>query len=116
VNAIKAAFCCSTLAVLAQLASPAYAIEVPPPPAPTVADQVNIGWMVFVPATITVKAGTTVTWVNVDDSNHRIKLPAQMGPRLDKGQTYQFTFSTPGTYHYECGIHGPRMSGTVVVQ
>ncbi len=115
-NALKAAVRCTLFAVLVQAAAPALAIEVPPPPAPTTPNTVNIGWMVFVPATLTVKAGTTVTWVNTDDSNHRIKLPDQMGPRLDKGMTYQHTFTTPGTYHVECGIHGPRMSGTVVVQ
>ena len=64
-NAFKALARCTLFA----------AIDVPPPPAPTTPDTVNIGWMVFVPATLTVKAGTTVTWVNVDDSNHRIKLP-----------------------------------------
>jgi plastocyanin len=116
VNFLKAAVRCTLFAVLVQSAAPALAIDVPPPPAPTAPNTVNIGWMVFVPATLTVKAGTTVTWVNTDDSNHRIKLPDQMGPRLDKGMTYQHTFTTPGTYHVECGIHGPRMSGTVVVQ
>ena len=95
---------------------PAYAIDVPPPPAPTQPNTVNVGWMAFVPATITVKAGTTVTWVNTDDSNHMIKFPDQKGPRLDKGSTYSRTFSAPGTYGYECGIHGPRMKGTVVVE
>jgi plastocyanin len=94
----------------------ASAIDVPPPPAPTEPNAVNIGWMVFVPAQITVSAGTTVTWTNADDSNHRIKFPDQMGPRLDKGQTYSKTFTTPGTYPYQCGIHGPRMTGTVVVK
>ncbi|HZR34490.1 MAG TPA: plastocyanin/azurin family copper-binding protein [Nevskia sp.] len=113
---LKAAFRCSLFALLLQAVAPAHAIDVPPPPAPTTPDTVNIGWMVFVPSVLTVKAGTTVTWVNVDDSNHRIKLPDGMGPRLDKGMTYQHTFTTPGTYHVECGIHGPRMSGTVVVQ
>jgi plastocyanin len=103
--------------LLAMLAAvPAYAIEVPPPPAPTQPNAVNVGWMVFVPATLTVKAGTTVTWTNADDSNHMIKFPDQKSPRLDKGSTYSRTFSTPGTYPYQCGIHGPRMTGTVVVQ
>ena len=97
-------------------AVPAYAIEVPPPPAPSDPNAVNIGWMVFVPATLTVKAGTTVTWTNTDDSNHMIKFPDQKGPRMDKGQTYTRTFATPGTYPYQCGIHGPRMTGTIVVQ
>jgi plastocyanin len=36
--------------------------------------------------------------------------PAQAGPK-----TYQVTFATPGTYHYECVIH-PNMDGTIVVR
>jgi plastocyanin len=104
------------LLVAALAALPAYAIDVPPPPAPIQPDTVNVGWMVFVPATITVKAGATVTWVNTDDSNHMIKFPDQKSPRLDKGSTYTRTFTAPGSYDYQCGIHGARMKGTVVVQ
>ncbi len=59
------------------LATTAMAIEVPPPPAPTTPNSVNVGWMVFVPATITVPVGTTVTWTNVDVSNHIVTFPDQ---------------------------------------
>jgi plastocyanin len=92
------------------------AIDVPPPPAPTAPNAVNVGWMVFVPATITVRVGTTVTWTNTDDSNHMVKFPDQKSPRLDKGSTYARTFTAPGEYPYECGIHGPRMTGKVIVK
>ena len=95
---------------------PALAIDVPPPPAPTTPNTVNIGWLVFVPAELTVPVGTTVTWNNTDDSNHRIKFADQMGPRLDHGQSYTRTFTAPGTYAYECGIHGPRMHGSIIVK
>jgi plastocyanin len=100
----------------AALALPARAIDVPPPPAPTVPNAVNIGWMVFVPAVITVPAGTTVTWTNTDDSNHMVKFPDEKSARLDKGSTYTRTFATPGEYPYQCGIHGARMTGKVIVK
>ncbi len=32
------------------------------------------------------------------------------------GQTYAVTFTTPGTYQYDCAVHGTAMSGTVVVR
>jgi plastocyanin len=32
------------------------------------------------------------------------------------GTTYTFTFNTPGTYQYDCAIHGELMTGRVVVQ
>jgi plastocyanin len=35
--------------------------------------------------------------------------------RLSNGGTFDFTFTTPGTVHYYCQIHGPTMNGTVTV-
>jgi plastocyanin len=32
------------------------------------------------------------------------------------GQAYTVTFTTPGTYHYDCAVHGDAMPGTLVVQ
>jgi plastocyanin len=32
------------------------------------------------------------------------------------GAAYEVTFPTPGTYRYDCAVHGSAMSGTVVVQ
>jgi hypothetical protein len=31
------------------------------------------------------------------------------------GQTYNFTFTAPGTYQYDCAVHGQMMTGTIVV-
>jgi hypothetical protein len=31
------------------------------------------------------------------------------------GKTYQFTFATPGTYQYDCAVHGTMMTGRIVV-
>jgi plastocyanin len=71
----------------------------------------------FVPGSITIKAGTKVTWTNDDPTQHSIK--SQNGQfdsqDLSQGQTFTATFSTPGTYAYICGIHN-FMTGTVVVQ
>lgn len=107
-----AALLCS----LALASPPSRAIEVPPPPAPTAPNAVNIGWMVFVPATITVPAGTTITWTNADDSNHIVGFPDQKSGRLDKGMSYSRSFATPGEYPYICAMHGVRMKGLVIVR
>jgi plastocyanin len=32
------------------------------------------------------------------------------------GKTYSVTFNTPGSYSYDCAVHGPAMRGTIVVQ
>lgn len=81
------------------------------------ADEVLIRGFVFVPRTITVRAGTTVTWLNQDTAVHNIvadhgAFPSS--PNLNQGAKYSHTFNTPGTYRYICGVH-TFMTGTVVV-
>ena len=73
---------------------------------------------VFMPKKLTVKAGTTVTWSNKDDEPHGIAATGNTFPKskpLDTGDSYSFTFTTPGTYQYFCYVH-PYMTGTVVVE
>lgn len=73
----------------------------------------------FVPASITVGAGTTVTWSNHDNFTHSVQfkdggLPTE--PLLmQPGASATFTFATPGTYHYQCHLHPQQMQGTVTV-
>ncbi|HEY7889696.1 MAG TPA: cupredoxin domain-containing protein [Steroidobacteraceae bacterium] len=73
----------------------------------------------FHPATLTVKKGTTVTWVNKDDDVHTIKSldgpEAFNSPALDSGNQFGFTFHHAGTYHYICSVH-PYMHGVIVVR
>jgi plastocyanin len=73
----------------------------------------------FHPATLMVKKGSTVTWVNEDDDVHTIKSadgPEAFGsPALDSGGAFGFTFHHAGTYHYICSVH-PYMHGVIVVR
>ena len=72
----------------------------------------------FTPATLTVKAGTTVTWTNKDDIPHGIASSNKTFARskaLDTDDSYSFTFTTPGTYQYFCYLH-PHMVGSIVVE
>jgi plastocyanin len=32
------------------------------------------------------------------------------------GSTYAVTFLNPGTYDYDCGVHGSAMTGRIVVR
>lgn len=76
---------------------------------------VSIDNFAFSPATLTVAVGTTVTWTNNDAATHTVSSDAFTSPDLGKGSAYAFTFTTPGTYPYSCGIH-PSMAGTVIVK
>jgi plastocyanin len=78
---------------------------------------VEIDNFAFAPATLTVTAGTTVTWKNEDDSPHRIgdKNGAFKSAALDTDDTFSHTFAAPGEYPYICTIH-PYMVGKVIVK
>ena len=71
----------------------------------------------FQPATLVVRPGTTVTWVNRDRVAHTVS--ARRGrwgtPDLAPGHRYSFTFRTKGRYPYHCAFH-PAMSATVLVR
>jgi plastocyanin len=79
--------------------------------------QVSAKNFMFTPASITVKAGTTVTWVNLDEEPHTVFSDAGLfrSSALDTRERFSFKFEKAGTYHYLCTIH-PRMLGTVVVE
>jgi amicyanin len=86
--------------------------------AQTPASTVSIDNFTFKPQTVTVKAGTTVTWTNKDDIPHGIASANGAFARskaLDTDDSYSFTFTVPGTYQYFCYVH-PHMTGTVVVE
>jgi len=70
----------------------------------------------YSPANYTVKAGTTVTWVNNDDATHSVTSTGGLfdsGP-LPPGASFSYTFTRPGTYAYACTYH-PWMTGIIVV-
>ena len=80
------------------------------------ANDVFIQGMTFSPSTITVAAGTAVTWTNKDAVTHNVTSnPALFSSGgMVQGATYTYTFATAGTYNYKCTIH-PSMTGTVIV-
>jgi plastocyanin len=74
----------------------------------------------FQPRTITVKPGTTVTWVNceptgIDAHTTTSNTGAWDSPFMEPGDTYSWTFSAAGTFDYHCVPH-PSMQATVIVQ
>jgi plastocyanin len=79
--------------------------------------QVKVDNFSFTPATITVPAGTTVTWENRDDIPHTVVSDEKVfrSKALDTDDTFSYTFTQRGTYPYFCGLH-PKMTGTIVVQ
>ncbi len=72
----------------------------------------------FVPATVTLVIGqnNTVTWTNNDYTIHTVTSNSNLfnSGLLNHGNSFTFTFMTPGTFPYHCSVH-PFMTGTIVV-
>ena len=68
----------------------------------------------FVPSTITIKRGATVTWTNQDSATHRVVGSGFESPVLKYGETYQRTFNQTGSFEYTGGT-GDSMTGAINV-
>ncbi len=103
--------------VVAILAARHTARAAMPAAPPAAGAEVKIDNFSFTPATVTVAAGTEVTWTNRDDIPHTVVSDDQSikSKALDTDEKFTFTFKKPGTYSYFCSLH-PKMKGTVVVQ
>jgi plastocyanin len=66
---------------------------------------------------VSISAGTTVRWTNYDNDLHSVTENNGLfdSGRFSQGQSWQYTFNTPGTYTYFCTVHGQFMTGTVNV-
>ena len=79
----------------------------------------------FVPATIQVKKGTAVTWINNDTNPHQVvtdphpkhtNLKELDSDPLAVGESFTFTFEKTGTFTYHDEGNPLNMKGTVVVK
>src|SRR4051794_31726600 len=79
--------------------------------------QVVINNFTFTPAMLTVTLGTTVTWVNQDDTPHTVTEAAKHfgSAGLDTDDQFAYRFTAVGVYTYFCSIH-PMMTGHIIVQ
>jgi hypothetical protein len=89
------------------------------PAAPLPPDTVRVANFAFTPSHMVVPLGTTITWeIDQPDAPHNVvslsgPVSFNSGDPVGRG-TFKFTFTTAGTYTYECTVH-TNMTGTVVV-
>lgn len=87
------------------------------------ANTVTLNGNSFEPATITIKAGESVTW-KWSSGTHDVKSGATCAPDgkfssgdPEAGATFEHKFDTAGTFDYFCSVHcGSGMVGKVIVQ
>jgi len=108
-------FCAMSLA--STPAKPAAAEAAAPGDKPSAASTISIHEFMFSPTSITVTAGTTVHWKNLDPEPHTVRSvdATFKSDALDQDDSFAFKFDKPGTYRYVCSIH-PQMVGTIVVK
>jgi plastocyanin len=106
-------------AALGAASAPIVAAVIPPAFAQKVqAIAASISNFTFDPKSLTIKAGTTVTWTNKDDIPHGLAWTNNTFTRskaLNTNESTSVMFTTPGTYKYFCYLH-PFMVGTIVVE
>ena len=78
---------------------------------------VDVKNFAFQPGSVTVAAGTTVTWLNDDEEPHTITSAEGVfkSAALDSTERFSYTFTKPGTYHYFCALH-PHMHADIIVR
>jgi plastocyanin len=80
---------------------------------------VTIKLFQYQPGRMQVKAGTMVTWVNQDEIFHTVTAEKKHGGfdalLENKGKSFSFIFSQPGTYAYYCERH-EHMRGEIEVR
>ncbi|HYE22229.1 MAG TPA: cupredoxin domain-containing protein [Verrucomicrobiae bacterium] len=106
-------------------------MTVTPPPASTgsnsstpATNSITIQNDTFVPATLTINRGQTVTWVNKDQVNHYVAsdphpqhtaLPGFDSGAFAPNATYLYTFDKAGTFTYHDHLQ-PTSKGTIIVK
>lgn len=95
-------------------------------PTALVSGTVYINEQSLSPATITIKAGESVTWINNDEESHQIasdphpqddNLAGLNGPeKLETGDSFTYTFAEAGTYTYHDELNPFVIKGTVIVE
>jgi plastocyanin len=82
-------------------------------------NQVVIDNFRYSPRSLTVSAGTKVTWINRDDVPHTatsiVRPRAFDSKTLDTDDQFSYVFTASGTYDYFCAVH-PHMTGTIIVK
>ncbi len=69
----------------------------------------------FVPNTVTIKRGGTVTFVNKDSTTHTATSDVFNSGDLEKGDTFDQTFTKTGNVNVKCNYH-PSMSLKIIVK
>ena len=96
---------------------PAPATAATPAPQPSPVSTIHIKNFAFAPDTVTIHPGSTVRFVEDDETPHTVTATDHSfdSGNLNQKDSWKHTFAKEGTYTYFCTYH-TYMKGTVVVK
>ena len=83
-----------------------------------VTNNITIKRYEFIPETLTIKQGDSVTWTNKDSARHTVTSDTESeldSDLLSKDNTYVHVFNEKGEFSYHCKPH-PYMTGKIIVE
>jgi plastocyanin len=86
-------------------------------PGSTATSTVQIKGTGFVPASVTINQGDSITWTNSDTKDHQVVSNGGefASAILQPGKSYTHGFAGGGTFRYHDGLH-PSLKGTITVR
>ncbi len=83
-------------------------------------NEVWLEYKAYNPTQLQVDSGTTVTFINKDNSNHSVTSNGGFfaSGKIKSGSSYTYTFNTIGTFYYYCDYHSTNSAeqGAIVVR
>ncbi|MCE3279300.1 MAG: Cupredoxin-like protein [Bacteroidetes bacterium] len=83
-------------------------------------NEIWLEYKAFNPSTRSVAVGTTIVFINKDNSNHSATETTNLfdSGKISSGSSYSYTFNTAGTYYFYCNYHSTNSSeqGAIRVQ
>ena len=79
-------------------------------------NEIWLEYQLFRPAQLVVQVGTTVKFINKGNPTHTVQGNLFYSGKIKSGETYSYTFTTPGTYYFTCGFHSSNTSEQIAIQ
>lgn len=83
-------------------------------------NEILILYKTFNPSQLSVKKGTTITFINKDNANHTITANTKSfdSGKIKSSESYSYTFINTGQYYFYCNYHSSNLQeqGVIIVQ
>lgn len=80
-------------------------------------NEIWLEYKMFQPTQLSITKGTTITFTNKDNADHTAHETSNLfySGKLHSGNSYSYTFNTPGTYYIYCDFHSINSEQTAIL-